>query len=586
MIPKKLSTALGVTIILITIAFLLSSDNEVANAADSIGSVPSDTFPGTNVGAIPDGTSPCWNPGVGTPRNVTFNAGGLAAGAPAVELSMTFGSPNHTHVGDIIATLIAPNGASHTVFARTGATSATSFGDASDLGATYVFKDTAAAPPNGGWWEAANVANTTTAMPTGDYRTTASGGAGAVIPMPPTNMNGAFTGVTNANGTWTLRLTDGCAADTGAITAASLTLTTGSLGPADANVDLDGNGRTDYVVARGTNTPLALSPESARPGRLNYSSLDERPIRKARTETASAVPDAPPIYWYTLFNNSGATNVQPWGDAATDFITPEDFDGDGKDDLTIWRPVPGGAQFWIFQSSTNTAVGHSFGIDGDDPAVVGDYDGDDKADVAVFRCPGFLEPAGQCYFFYRGTNNNPGGQITYVPWGFGVDGDFFPYVGDFDGDDKNDFCLQRSHPTTPANGQFILLKSNGLTTEFIDWGFSDDFIVPGDYDGDRKTDFCVRRSNDPSVGVRTFYILTRTGATSAFVWSAAGDASAPGDYDGDGKTDIAVWRGSTTPGFTGFWVLNSSNGAASFTPWGQCASPSTCDFAVAGWAVH
>jgi hypothetical protein len=586
MIPKKLSTALGVTIILITIAFLLSSDSEVASAADPQAAIPSATFPGANVGAVADGTSPCWNPGVGAARDITFAATGLGAGPPNVEVSMTWGSPTHTFVGDITAVLIAPNGASHTLFGHTLATTATAFGDSSDLGTIYNFKDSAAAPPNGGWWQAATAAGTTTVMPTGDYRTTASGGAGAVNPQPPTNMNASFMGVANANGTWTLRVTDGCAGDTGSVTAASLTITTTPTGPTDANVDLDGNGRTDYVVARGTNTPLALNPDEARPGRLNYSSLDVRPTRGARSESASAIPEAPPIYWYTLFNNSGATAVQPWGDAATDFITPEDFDGDGKDDLTIWRPVPGGAQFWIFQSSTNTAVGHSFGIDGDDPAVVGDYDGDNKADVAVFRCPGALEPDGQCYFFYRGTNNNPGGQITYVPWGFGVDGDFFPYVGDFDGDQKNDFCLQRSNPSIPANGQFILLKSSNLTAEFIDWGFSSDFIIPGDYDGDGKSDFCVRRSNTPSPGVRTFYILTRTGATSAVVWSATGDASAPGDYDGDGKTDIAVWRGSATPGFTGFWVLNSSNGAASFTPWGQCATVATCDFAVAGWAVH
>jgi hypothetical protein len=170
-------------------------------------SAPSATFPGTNTGAIPDGTSPCWNPGVGAPRDVVFNATGLSGSPTAVDISMTFGAPNHSFMGDVTATLIAPNGASHTIFGRTLATTATAFGDSTDLAGPYVFSDIAPAPPSGGWWQEANIAGASVAMTAGTYRTTASGGAGATIPQPPTNMNAAFAGVPNANGTWTLRLT-------------------------------------------------------------------------------------------------------------------------------------------------------------------------------------------------------------------------------------------------------------------------------------------------------------------------------------------------------------------------------------------
>ena len=556
-----------------------------ADISSSSAFVPAATFAGANVGAIPDGTSPCWNPGVGAPRDVTFNATGLPTSAPAsVDLSVTFGTPNHSFVGDVVAVLIAPNAASHTLFGRTLATTATSFGDSSDLGTTYVFSDTAPAPPNGGWWQAATAAGAAAIMPTGTYRTTASGGAGATNPQPPTSMNTAFAGVANPNGTWTLRLTDGCAADTGAVTAAALTITPGAAVPVDANADFNGDGLTDYTVARGTSTPLAETGLSVTPGRVRYSSLDERPSKGVRTDVDSAVPEAPPIYWYIGFNNSAVTVVGQLGDAATDFITPEDFDGDGKDDLAVWtEAAPATANFKVLNSTTNTVQVHVFGQTGDDPAVVGDYDGDNKADPAVFRCPPIAAPDGQCFFFFRGSFNNPSGNITYVPWGFGVDGDFFPNVGDFDGDGKHDFCIQRANPASPTNGQFVLLKSSNLGVEYINWGLSSDFIVPGDYDGDGKADFCVRRTVG---GNRQHWILTRTGATSFQVWGITGDSSTPGDYDGDGKTDLAIWRGSATPGESRFWVLNSSNGAVVTRTWGQCATVSTCDFAVAGWAVH
>lgn len=545
---------------------------------------PAATFDadGASLGAIPDHTGTCQTAPFNAGRNVTFNVSGLSGSVTNVEVSTTLGSPNHTWMGDITATLIAPNGASHVLFGRTGATTSTALGDSTNLGGTYVFNDVAV-PPNGGWWQTSNLLTSDVTMTSASYRTTASGGAGATNPQPPTTMNTSFSGVTNANGTWTLKFIDGCTGDTGAVTAANLTLTTGSVVPAEANADFDGDGKTDFTVARGTATPgaseLADAATTIRHG--NYSGLDERPARADRN-TNELVPQAPPIYWYTSFSNGGSTLIQQLGDAATDFITPEDFDGDGKDDLAVWTEAAATvANFKILRSSTNTVLVQTFGQTGDDPAVVGDYDGDGKADAAVFRCPAVTDPDGQCYFFYRGSLNNPGGNITYVPWGFGAEGDFFPYVGDFDGDGKNDFCIQRANPASPTNGQFVLKRSSDNGVEYINWGQSSDFLIPGDYDGDGKTDLCVRRTVS---GSRIHFVLYRTGATSQTQWGITGDSSAPGDYDGDGKTDFAIWRGSATPGDSRFWILNSSNAAVVQKVWGQGGA--TPDFAVAGWAVH
>lgn len=544
---------------------------------------PAATFPANaaTLGAIADGAGVTQCGSNGANRDVTFTVSGITGAPSNVEVSMTL---THTWVGDVTATLIAPNATQKVLFGYTGSTTAAGCGDNSDLLGPYNFKDSAAAPPFGGWWQSATAATGLVALTSGDYRSTNLGGVGAVNPQPPTNLTAAFAGVANSNGTWILRLTDGGVGDTGAISAATLTVVSAAA-PPDANADFNGDGKTDFIVARATNVPFS---DGAADGKteIDPEFIADQEVKGRRRHVATdpnAIPLSPQIYWYTSINGAGTTSIQPWGDAATDSIVTEDFDGDGKDDLAVWRTAPATqAAFYIFQSATNTFKLQGFGQTGDDPAVVGDYDGDGKADPAVYRCPAAAAPAGQCFFFYRGSLANPSGNITYVPWGFGVAGDYYPYVGDFDGDGKNDFCIQKTNPSQAGQGQFVLLKSGGGAVEYINWGNNSDFLIPGDYDGDGKTDFCVRRT---VAGARQNYILTRTGGTSQIQWGITGDVSVPGDYDGDGKTDLAIWRGSTTAGQSRFWVLNSLNNSVTQFPWGQCPSGS-CDFPVAGWLVH
>ncbi len=540
---------------------------------------PSATFPGTGVGPIPDGGAGC-DPSPGEPLTISYDVSGIGTAPGSVEVSITFAS--HSYLGDVTAQLYSPDGTFHTVFGNTGSTTASGFGDNSDLGATYVFRDNAPAPPSGGWWQEAAARGTTEILTAGTYRTTAMGGVGQVNPAPPTSINAAFAGIPTSNGTWTLLITDGCAADTGSVSASSLTLGS-SLVNVQHVADFNGDGKTDFTVARGTLSPLSeATTTNTSPILLGFENSGEtkgRIKRQKNIEASGDAPLAPPIYWYTYINGTGAVSTAQWGDAATDFIVTEDFDGDSKSDLTVWRPGPPfGSNFFILQSATNTVRFDTFGQEGDDPAVVGDYDGDGKADPAVYRCPSIGSPAGQCYFFYRSSVS---GQIIYNPWGFGNDGDFFPYVGDFDGDGKNDFCIQRTNPSQAGQGQFVLLKSGG-GIEYINWGNDTDFLIPGDYDGDGKTDLCVRRTVS---GARAHYVLTRTGAIITANWGITGDSSVPGDYDGDGKTDFAIWRGSVTPGQSAFYVLNSGSNSVSALQWGQCPS-GNCDYAVAGWPVH
>ena len=79
---------------------------------------------------------------------------------------------------------------------------------------------------------------------------------------------------------------------------------------------------------------------------------------------------------------NGAYTTTQWG-ASTDIPVPKDYDGDGKADMAVYRPSTG---YWHMKKSSDpgNSISLQLGISGDSP-VPADYDGDGKADVAIFR---------------------------------------------------------------------------------------------------------------------------------------------------------------------------------------------------------
>lgn len=236
--------------------------------------------------------------------------------------------------------------------------------------------------------------------------------------------------------------------------------------------------------------------------------------------------------WYLNRSTSGLAVVN-WG-LSSDIVAPGDFDGDGKADTAIFRPSTG--TWWILRSSGGFSS-VPFGSSGDIP-VVGDYDGNGTSDVAVFR------PSTNVWYIQL-----TGGATVIMA--FGASGDL-PVRGDYNGDGATDIAIFR-----PSTGTWWINNSGGGGVTTRTFGLSSDKPVPADFDGDNKDDVAVYR---PSSG--TWYVLRSTNAAVDIVtFGISTDVPVPGDYDGDGRDDQAVYR-------NGVWWINRSTAGVVSTAFG------------------
>jgi DNA-binding beta-propeller fold protein YncE len=245
---------------------------------------------------------------------------------------------------------------------------------------------------------------------------------------------------------------------------------------------------------------------------------------------------------FYVLASTGAASAEQWG-APGDQPVPADYDGDGRADVAVWRPRQDALEaiWYVRRSSDGSVLAQQWGAAavGDQP-VPADYDGDGRVDLAVWR------PEKGIWYILRSSD----GQIASQGWG--APGDR-PVPADYDGDGRADLAVWR-------DGAWYIVSSRDGSTRSELHGELTDVPVPADYDGDGRADLAVWR---PATG-EWIIIGSRGDAVIRRQWGAPGDLPVAADYDGDGPADLAVWRASTGE----WWIIGSRDGAATRRQWG------------------
>jgi len=214
----------------------------------------------------------------------------------------------------------------------------------------------------------------------------------------------------------------------------------------------------------------------------------------------------------------------------------------------------------IFNSSTSRFTFGSksvqFGLDTDIP-VIGDWDGDGTDEIGVFR-PSDDKGISKFYLVTRNwTDLIDKAGAADVCVDFGPYPTNVPITGDWDGDGHDDIG-----GFNPENNVFYLYKldldtSSAKSYKDVPFGATGDIPFIGDWDRDGKDELGVFRSPYPmekpetnafycdrelTGGQHEFGDLGTDGKPKPYMYGDLKDYPVIGDWDGDGDDDIGVYR--------------------------------------------
>ena len=169
-----------------------------------------------------------------------------------------------------------------------------------------------------------------------------------------------------------------------------------------------------------------------------------------------------------------------------------DLDGDDKPDTIVWNPFTATFEYRLTSEASKALYRQQWGLAEDIP-VIFDYNGNGKDDLAVWR-----PSNGEWFILNKGEKEEVQWQdADYDNIQWGLTGDI-PVPGDYNGDGKDDLAVWRPSDST----WYILYKGDGrnwpnVEYEQVQWGLPGDIPLPGAYNKSGVEEIAVLR---PSTG--------------------------------------------------------------------------------------
>nr|WP_239071959.1 FG-GAP-like repeat-containing protein [Amycolatopsis sp. SID8362] len=248
----------------------------------------------------------------------------------------------------------------------------------------------------------------------------------------------------------------------------------------------------------------------------------------------------------TKFNGTSAL----WHDrfsVGTEIPLSGDFNGDGKADVATFSRGSTADVYVALSDGTkfdgNGVLWDDFFAANSETPAVGDFNGDGKDDIATFT----LGTSGDVYVALSDGTKFGASSIWHGDFGFGAEQ---PYVGDFNGDGKDDVAVF----TRGTGGDVYVALSDG--TKFVgngvkwhdNFAFNSEIPAIGDFNGDGKDDiatFTRGTAGDVFVALSDGTKFVGNSIKWHEYFAANDEMPGTGDFNGDGKDDAITFTRGT-----------------------------------------